>query len=133
MLPSPQDILKNTKTLAIVGISNKPERASYQVAAYLQAAGYQIFPINPGLREVLGLTCYPSLSALPGPVDLVNVFRKAEDCLPIAEEAAKIGAKALWLQLGISNTECQQLAEKQGMAYVENKCTKIEHAQLNQS
>lgn len=133
MLTSPQDILKNTKNLAIVGISNKPERASYQVAAYLQAAGYQIFPINPGLREVLGLTCYPSLSALPGPVDLVNVFRKAEDCLPIAEEAAKIGAKALWLQLGISNPQCQQLAEKQGMAYVENKCTKIEHAQLNQS
>ncbi|WP_114417022.1 CoA-binding protein [Marinospirillum perlucidum] len=133
MSTNPQDILREAKNLAIVGVSDKPDRASYKVAAYLKEAGYTIFPVNPRLQEVLGLTCYPSLDAIPEPVDLVDIFRKSEDCLPIAEEAVRIGAKGIWLQLGISNSECRQLAEKEGLDYVEDRCTKIEHGQLNQS
>ncbi|WP_404414993.1 CoA-binding protein [Marinospirillum sp.] len=133
MSTNPQDILRQSKNLAIVGISDKPDRASYRVAAYLKEAGYHLYPVNPRLDEVLGLTCYPSLAAIPDPIDLVDVFRKSEDCLPIAEEAVKIGAKALWLQLGIRNAECRALAETEGLDYVEDHCTKIEHGQLNQS
>lgn len=130
MSTNPQTLLKQIKTIAIVGISNKPDRASYQVAAYLKDAGYTLYPVNPILKEVLGLPCYPSLADLPGPVDAVDVFRKAEDCLPIAEEAIRIGAKALWLQLGISNPACRELAEKNGLDYVEDRCMKIEHQKL---
>ncbi|MDR9469180.1 CoA-binding protein [Marinospirillum sp.] len=133
MNSNPQDILRQSKNLAIVGISDKPDRASYRVAAYLKEAGYHLYPVNPRLDEVLGLTCYPSLAAIPDPIDLVDVFRKSEDCLPIAEEAVKIGAKALWLQLSIRNAECRALAEAEGLDYVEDHCTKIEHSQLNQS
>lgn len=133
MSSNPQQVLQQTRTIALVGISSKPERASYRVAEYLIKAGYTVYPVNPQYQEVLGLTCYPNLTELPESIDLVDVFRKAEDCLPVAEEAVKIGAKALWLQLGISNDECRALAEKNGLAYVEDKCTKIEHAQLNQS
>ncbi|SFX70668.1 CoA-binding protein [Marinospirillum alkaliphilum] len=130
---NPQELLRTIRSIAIVGISNKPERASYRVAAYLKEAGYKVFPVNPQYQEVLGMTCYANLTELPESVDLVDVFRKAEDCLPVAEEAVRVGAKALWLQLGISNPACRALAEKHGLAYVEDKCTKIEHAQLNQS
>lgn len=130
MSTNPQTLLQQSKTIAIVGISNKPDRASYQVAAYLKDAGYTLYPVNPILKEVLGLPCYPSLADLPGPVDVVDVFRKAEDCLPIAEEAVRIGAKALWLQLGISNPACRALAEQHGLDYVEDHCMKIEHQKL---
>jgi predicted CoA-binding protein len=133
MNTNPQDILRQTKNLAIVGISDKTDRASYKVAAYLKDAGYNIYPVNPKLDEVLGLTCYSSLTDIPDPIDLVDVFRKSDDCLPIAEEAVKIGAKGLWLQLGISNSDCRELAEKHNLDYVEDHCTKIEHGQLNQS
>jgi len=133
MSTHPQDILRQSKNLAIVGISDKPDRASYQVAAYLKGAGYNIYPVNPRLDQVLGLTCYPSLTAIPDPIDLVDVFRKSEDCPPIAEEAIQIGAKALWLQLGIRSAECRALAEAAGLGYVEDRCTKIEQSQLNQS
>lgn len=125
-----QKLIQDTKTIAIVGISNKEDRASNRVACYLQNAGYKLFFVNPQYTEVLGQPCYPNLSALPEPVEMVDIFRKAEDCLPIAEEAVKIGAKSIWLQLGISNADCRALAEKHGLAYVEDKCTKIEHSNL---
>ena len=125
-----QKLMQNTKTIAIVGISNKPDRASNRVAAYLKNVGYTLYLVNPQYEEVLGQPCYASLSDIPNPVDMVDIFRKAEDCLPIAEEAIKIGAKSIWLQLGISNPDCRALAEKHGLAYVEDQCTKIVHSSL---
>lgn len=125
-----QKLMQDTKTIALVGVSNKPDRASNRVAVYLKNAGYTLYFVNPQYEEVLGQPCYPSLSDIPDPVEMVDIFRKSEDCLPVVEEAIKIGAKSIWLQLGISNAECRALAEKNGIPYVENLCTKIEHANL---
>lgn len=127
---SPQTLLRRTKSIAIVGVSNKPERASYQVAAYLQNAGYRLAFVNPAYQRVLGQPCYASLSDLPEPVDMVNIFRKAEDCPAIAEEAIRIGAKSLWLQLGIVSDTCSELAAQAHMDYIEDRCIKIEHTGL---
>lgn len=130
MNKTPQDILRETKNIAIVGLSDKPDRASHQVARNLQAAGYQLYPVNPKLEQVLGRTCYPDLSSIPEPIDIVDVFRRAETCLPIAEEAAKIGVNTLWLQLGIRREACRKLSQDAGMQYIEDRCTKIEHGKL---
>ena len=116
-------------TIAVVGLSPKPERASHDVARYLLDQGYKIIPVNPVQEQILGLKCYPDLSAIPEPVDLVNVFRRPEHCPPIAEEAVAIGAKALWLQLGIANDEAARLASDGGLLVVMDRCIKIEHAQ----
>ncbi|GLR63531.1 CoA-binding protein [Marinospirillum insulare] len=126
-----QKLMQDTKTIALVGISNKPDRASHRVAVYLMNAGYQLYFVNPQYKEVLGQPCYASLSDIPDPVEMVDIFRKAEDCLPVAEEAVKIGAQSIWLQLGISNPDCKALAEKHGIAYVEDACTKIVHSELS--
>jgi predicted CoA-binding protein len=93
-----KQLLQETKTIAVVGLSNKPDRPSYAVTQYMQAHGYKIIPVNPTCSEILGETCYPDLSSIPVPVDMVNVFRKSEDCLEVAQEAVKIGTKSLWLQ-----------------------------------
>ena len=115
-------------TIAVVGLSPKPERASHDVARYLLDQGYKIIPVNPVQEEILGLKCYPDLSAIPEPVDLVDVFRRPEHCAAIAEEAVTIGAKALWLQLGIANDEAARLASDGGLLVVMDHCIKIEHA-----
>lgn len=127
---TPQQLLQDTKSIALVGISVKEDRPSNRVAKYLIDAGYELFFVNPQYTEVLGRPCYPSLSDLPQKVDMVDVFRRSEDCLPIAEEAVKIGAKSLWLQQGITNADCKKLAEANGLIYVEDLCTKIEHAAI---
>lgn len=127
---TPQQLLQDTKSIALVGISVKEDRPSNRVAKYLIDAGYELFFVNPQYTEVLGRPCYPSLSDLPQKVDMVDVFRRSEDCLPIAEEAVKIGAKSLWLQQGITNADCKKLAKANGLIYVENLCTKIEHAAI---
>ena len=116
-------------TIAVVGLSPKPERASHDVARYLLSQGYKIIPVNPVQEEILGLKCYPNLSAIPEPVDLVDVFRRPEHCPPIAKEAVTIGAKALWLQLGIANDDAARLASDGGLLVVMDRCIKIEHAQ----
>ncbi len=116
------------RTIAVVGLSPKPERASHDVARYLLDQGYKIIPVNPVQEEILGLKCYPNLSAIPEPVDLVDVFRRPEHCAAIAEEAVAIGAKALWLQLGIANDEAARLASDGGLLVVMDHCIKIEHA-----
>lgn len=126
-----EKLMQDTKTIALVGISNKPDRASHRVAVYLMNAGYTLHFVNPQYTEVLGQPCYATLSDIPVPVEMVDIFRKAEDCLPIAEEAVKIGAKSIWLQLGISNADCKALAEKNGITYVEDQCTKIVHANMS--
>ena len=123
-------IIATSRRIAIVGISAKPERPSYGVARYLLDHGFTIIPVNPGQSEVLGQRCYPDLQSIPGPVDMVDVFRKGEDCPPVAAAAVAIGAKALWLQLGIVSEEAGRIAMAGGLEVVMDRCLKIEHAQM---
>lgn len=123
------NLLTRTKVIAIVGLSPKPDRPSHEVAKFLLARGYDIIPVNPAYAEILGRPCYPNLAAVPRAVDMVDVFRKSEDVLPIAQDAIRIGAKSLWLQLGVINPQAMQLAEAAGLIAVENLCIKIEYMQ----
>ena len=115
-------ILGTAKTVAVVGISNRAERPSNHVAAYVRDAGFRIFPVNPALQEVLGQACYPSLEAVPEKVDVVDVFRRSEDVLPIAEEAIRIGARWFWMQEGVVNEEAKKLLEAAGIGVVMDRC-----------
>ena len=116
--------------IAVVGLSNNPARPSYGVAAYLLQAGFDVIPVNPQEDVILGLPCYPDLASVPGTIDLVDVFRQSEAVLAVAESAIAVGAKGLWLQLGIFHPEALRLAENAGLTCVANLCTKIEHARL---
>ena len=123
-----QRLLHGTKTIAIVGLSNNPLRASYFVGYYLKRHGYRVFPVNPRESEILGETSYPSLRDLPVPVDLVNVFR-APGALPqIAEDAVAIGATSLWTQFGVINFDGARIAEESGLTVIMDRCLKVEHA-----
>ncbi len=123
-----QDILLNSHTVAVVGLSPKPDRASHQVAQYLQEHGYRIIPVHPGAETILGERVYQRLEDIPEPVDIVDVFRKADDTPPVAESAVRMGAKCLWLQLGIENDVAEAIATAAGLIFVQNRCIKIEHA-----
>ncbi len=123
------NLLTRTKIIAIVGLSPKPDRPSHEVAKFLLARGYDIIPVNPAGVEILSRPCYPNLAAVPRAVDMVDVFRKSEDVLPIAQDAIRIGAKSLWLQLGVINPQAMLLAEAAGLIAVENLCIKIEYMQ----
>ena len=125
-----QSVLRDSHTIAVVGLSADTQRPSHEVAQYLQEHGFRIVPVNPKYTEVLGETCYPDLPSIPFPVDLVDVFRKPQDCVPIARDAVAIGARALWLQLGVSNEEAQRIAAAAGLTVVADRCVKIEHARL---
>ena len=125
-----RDILLSSKTIAVVGMSPNPARPSNEVACYLMAKGYTVVPVNPGQHEILGQICYPTLDAIPQPIDIVDVFRNSADVLPIAQAAARIGAKCLWLQLGVIHDEAATLASEAGLKVVMNRCTKIDHAWL---
>lgn len=126
------DVLKRTKTIAMVGASNKPERPSYGVMQYLLANGFEVVPVNPGQAgsTLMGQMVYASLKDIPFPVDLVDVFRESTATPGVVDEAAAIKAKAVWLQLGISNKDAEAKARKAGLHYVENACIKIDHARL---
>jgi len=121
-------LLARTRVIAIVGLSPKADRPSHAVAQFLLARGYDIIPVNPACAEILGRRCYPDLAAIPRAVDMVDVFRKSEDVLPIAQDAIRIGAKSLWLQLGVVNLQAAALAEAAGLAVVQDHCLKIEYA-----
>lgn len=123
--------LSECKTIAVVGLSPKSHRDSYRVSKYMQSQGYRIVPVNPNATEVLGERAYATLSeaAQDARIDMVNCFRNAEDIPPIAQEAVNIGAKALWLQLGIAHDEACAQAEKAGLTVVQDKCLMVEHAQ----
>ena len=123
-------ILARSRTLAIVGLSAQWYRPSYFAAKYMQDHGYRIVPVNPRYAEVLGETCYPSLRAIPGRVDLVDCFRRSEEILAIADDSIAIGAKVLWMQLGIVNDDAAQRAAAAGLDVVMNRCVKIEHARI---
>jgi predicted CoA-binding protein len=115
------------KTVAVFGCSPKPDRPSHGVAGYLKQQGYRIVPVNPGHTEILGEICYPSLSAIPFPVDVVDVFRRSEEVLPVIEEAIKVKAKALWLQDGITHPEGEAKARAAGLLVVSDDCMLREH------
>ncbi|GAA0556975.1 CoA-binding protein [Halomonas salifodinae] len=121
---------QHTHTIAVVGLSADPSRASHRVAAFLQARGFRVLPVNPRHEQVLGEPCYPSLLDLPEPVDMVDVFRRSEHCPEVAHQAVAIGARCLWLQLGIVSVEARRIAEAAGLAYVEDRCTLIELRRL---
>ncbi|MFZ4877130.1 CoA-binding protein [Janthinobacterium sp. Mn2066] len=130
-------ILQVSRIIAIVGMSDKPERASHEVAAYLIDHGYRVLPVNPALagKEVLGQRAYASLSeaadaVAPARIDIVDCFRKSADIVPIAEEAIAVKAGCLWLQLDVINDEAAALARAAGLAVVMDHCTKIEHRKL---
>lgn len=123
-------ILKNNHTIAVVGLSADWYRPSYFAAKYMQEHGFRIIPVNPKYDEILGEKCYPNLKAIPEPVDIVDVFRKPDDCVPVAHDAVAIGAKVLWLQLGVVNEEAARVAEAGGLEVVMDRCVKIEYARL---
>ena len=129
-------LLSAARTIAVVGLSSKPDRASHQVASYLQQHGHLIIPINPTYagQSILGEHCYATLTLAArehGVIDIVDCFRKSEDIPPIAEQAVAIGARCLWLQLGIVNETAAQLARKAGMMVVMDHCLKLEHQALH--
>jgi len=125
-----RELLTNATTIAIVGASSNPDKASYGIMQKLLGAGYNVVPVNPKETEILGQRSYPSLIDVPEPIDIVDVFRRAEDTPPIADEAVKIGAKALWLQTGISNDEAAARAEAGGLTVVMDACLGTLHAIL---
>lgn len=125
-----QEIVEQARTIAVVGLSANPERPSYQVASYLQAQGYRIVPVNPNAAEVLGEKAHPGLSSIPVPVDVVDIFRRPEDVPPIVEEAIDIGAKAVWMQLGIVHEEAARRAREAGLDVVMDRCLMVEHGRL---
>lgn len=120
-------ILQSSKTIAVVGISDKAHRPSYGVTRYMMNAGYEIFPVNPKMDTIFDQRCYANLSMIGKPVDVVNIFRLPEYTPAIVEEAIQIGAKTIWMQLGVVNTEAARLAQQAGLQVVMDRCIKIEH------
>ena len=123
-------ILKSSHTIAVVGLSAEWHRPSFFAAKYMQGKGYRILPVNPRYESILGERCFAKLEDIDVPVDIVDVFRKTADVLPIAQSAVAIGAKCLWQQLGVLNLEAGALARAAGMDSVMDRCVKIEHARL---
>ena len=123
-------ILLTCRTLAVVGLSAQWHRPSYFAARYMQEHGYRVIPVNPSYDTVLGEKCYARLADIPEKVDIVDCFRKSADIPPLAEEAIAIGARVLWMQLGVENPPSRRIAEAAGLEVVENHCVKIEHGRF---
>jgi uncharacterized protein len=123
------DILKNYKTIAVVGLSSRPMRPSFGVTQYMQSAGYRIVPVNPNEAEVLGEKCYPRLEDIPPShhIEIVDIFRRSENVPPVVDSAIKIGAKVIWMQQGIANPAAAAKARAAGLLVVEDACILIEH------
>lgn len=122
----PRDVLSHARRIAVVGCSASPGKDAHEVPLFLLEKGYDVQPVNPTAAEIFGRKAHRSLADVPGPVDLVNVFRPAEEAPDIARQAVKAGAKALWLQLGIRSPEARRIAEEAGLAYVEDRCIRTE-------
>jgi hypothetical protein len=127
-LTDPFQLLRDAKTIAVVGASPSPDRESHGVMRYLLAQGYDCIPVRPDCDEVLGIPCVPTLLEIDRPIDIVDVFRRPEFCAAHAREAVEAGAKAVWLQLGIVSADARSIAEAAGIGYVENACTAVVHA-----
>ncbi len=125
------EIIDSMTSVAVVGFSPKENRPSHIVGKYLMDAGFAVYPVNPGVSEILGQVCYPDLASIPHPVDVVDIFRRSEDVLPVVQAAIAVGAGTVWMQQGIVNTEAAVLAEKAGLKVVMDRCIKIDHANLN--
>ncbi|WP_059052275.1 CoA-binding protein [Paenibacillus senegalimassiliensis] len=126
-----KEILQNAGNIAVVGLSDKTDRTSYMVAQAMQSNGYRVIPVNPTVTgEILGEKVYASLSDIPEPVDIVNVFRRSEQTPPVAEEAVKIGARVLWLQQGIVSEEAYEIASQGGLTVIMDRCIKVEDSIL---
>jgi len=123
-------LLREVKTIAMVGLSANWYRPSFFAAKYLQEHGYRVIPVNPAYEEVLGEKCYPSLKDVPEKIDMVDCFRKSEDIEPIAKEAIEIGASVLWMQIGVMNEKAAAKARAAGLDVVQDRCVKIEHGRL---
>ena len=123
-------VLSEDRVIAVVGLSAHWYRPSYFAAKYMQERGYRIVPVNPTYDEVLGERCYPSLRDVPEPIDMVDVFRKSADVMPVVEDAIAIGARTLWLQLGVINQQAVARAEEAGLRVVMDRCVKIEYGRL---
>ena len=126
-----RDLLHRGTTIAMVGLSDKKERASNFVGSYMKAEGYKIIPVNPLKQEILGEKCYPDLKSVPEKIDIVDIFRRPDEIVPIVKEAIEIKAKAIWLQLGIVNREAAELARANGLLVVMDRCLKMEHGRYS--
>jgi len=124
------NLLKSSHTIAVVGLSDKPWRASHGVSEYMQRAGYRIIPVNPELTEVLGERSYPNLEAVPEPIDIVNIFRRSELVPEIVEAAIRVGAKVVWMQEGVVNEKAAARAKAAGLAVVMDRCLLKEHRKM---
>ena len=129
-IPTLRRILTESRVIAMVGLSANWYRPSYFAAKYMLDHGYRVIPVNPSYPEVLGRKCYPTLRDIPEKVDIVDCFRKSEEIVPIAEDAVAIGAKVLWMQIGVINEAAAEKARKAGLEVVMNRCVKIEYARL---
>jgi predicted CoA-binding protein len=125
-----KQILQQTHTIAVVGLSDKPDRISYMVSEAMQNKGYRIIPVNPNAEQILGEKCYASLDQIPEKIDIVNVFRRSEHIMPVAEEAIRVKPKVLWLQQGIFNEEAAALAAEHGITVIMDRCIKVEDSIL---
>jgi predicted CoA-binding protein len=123
-------IFKESSVIAVIGLSPKTQRPSNMVARYLQQAGYRIIPVNPGQTEILGETCYPDLAAVPEKVDVVDIFRRADQVEPIVRDAVAVGAKVIWMQQGIVNEAAARIAEQAGLTVIMDRCMKVDHMQF---
>ena len=122
-----EKVLRDSRTIAVVGFSHSPTRAGYYVPAYLQSQGYRIIPVNPYIQEGLGEPAYPTLEEIPGPVDLVLLFQRSEKVPPFVDQAIAIGAKGVWMQSGIAHAEAAAKARAAGLDVVQNHCMMVEH------
>lgn len=125
-------LLTESKTIAVVGASPKPWRDSGSIAEFLMRKGYTVFPVNPQYQEVLGMKCYPDLKSIPEKIDMVDIFRNSDDVEPIIDEAIIVGAKSVWMQLGVVNNAAAKKAEDAGIHVVMNRCIAVEHRALMQ-
>ena len=124
-----QEIFENTRTIAVVGLSNNPSRASFDVARNLQSH-FKIIPVNPNYSEILGEVCYPDLQSIPDEIDMVDMFQRSENVMPFVQPAIELGVKYFWMQLGIANSVARAKLEAAGITVVEDRCTKVEYARL---
>jgi len=125
-----EKILKTYQTVAVVGLSPKSDRPSFRVASYLKEHGYRIIPVNPQAKEILSEICYPDLTSIPEPIEVVDVFRSSEQVPAVVEEAIKVEAKAVWMQEGVINEEAAARAKEAGLLVVMDKCMRKEHLKL---
>jgi predicted CoA-binding protein len=125
-----ETILHNARTIAVVGASPKPWRDSGSIASFLVAKGYTVIPVNPAHKEVLGMKCYPDLTSIGSPVDIVDIFRNPHEVMPIIDEAIATGAKTIWMQFGVVNAEAAKKAEQAGIQVIMDKCIAVEYRRL---